>query len=308
MEIRHLRAFIAVADAQSIRRAAHQLHVTQSALSRTIHDLEGELGLMLFTRTAHGVQLTPGGERFMEGARRTLAEAAAAITRARDARDTAEGPLIIGLVSIELRQHWTVTALVRYRKEMPHVAVHLEAMASIAMVEAVTTRAIDAAIGHDILLAAPGAVVDTIAEDQLAGVIVARGHPFARRRTISIFDLEPYDFLFHDRPVHPTMFERVFSAFQQIGFTPRFVPALGGPDLDAAIPLVSSGYGWTLLPTTARPILPSTLQYLPLSDLAIPLEMQLITRSDDRSVRIRVFRRILLRLRPPRPPVAALRG
>jgi LysR family transcriptional regulator, benzoate and cis,cis-muconate-responsive activator of ben and cat genes len=308
MEIRHLRAFIAVADAQSIRRAAYQLHVAQSALSRTIHDLERELGLTLFTRTAHGVELTRGGHRFMDGARRTLAEATAAIARARDARESAEGPLVIGLVTLELRQQWTVSALVQYRKEMPHVLVHLESMASIAMVEAVTTGAIDAGIGYAMLLAAAGVTVDALAEDELAGVMVARRHQLARRRRISIFDLAPYDFLWYDRPAHPTVFERIFSAFQQIGFTPHFVPALGGADLDAAIPLVSSCYGWSLLPTTSRPTLPPTLRYLPLSDIAIPLEMQLVTRSDDRSMRMRAFRHILLELRQPHPSLAVRHG
>jgi DNA-binding transcriptional LysR family regulator len=61
MEIRHLRAFIAVADAHSVRRAAQQLRVAQSALSRTIRDLERELGLALFARSPQGVRVTGGG-------------------------------------------------------------------------------------------------------------------------------------------------------------------------------------------------------------------------------------------------------
>jgi DNA-binding transcriptional LysR family regulator len=60
-----------------------------------------------------------------------------------------------------------------------------------------------------------------------------------------------------------------------------------------AFALVSSGYGWSLLPTTARAALPPTLRYLALTDVAIPLEIQLIVRTDDRSTRCRVFRRIV---------------
>src|ERR1700739_3900284 len=139
MEIRHLRAFIAVADAPSVRRAAHELRVAQSALSRTIQDLERDLGVTLFARSPHGVRMTRAGTRFMEGARRTLAEATAAIARARDARASGEGPLVVGVANPELRPAWIRSALQLYRKACPKVAVHLEAMASIAMVEATLT-------------------------------------------------------------------------------------------------------------------------------------------------------------------------
>jgi len=300
VEIRHLRAFIAVADTRSIRRAAAQLHVAQSALSRTIRDLEHELGITLFVRSAKGVRLTRGGQRFLEGARRTLSEATAAIARARDARESSDGPLVVGVVNPELRPAWIRTALERYRRAAPKVAVHLESMASIAMAEATLSRAIDIGIGYAMLPASSGVTVATVTEDAMAGVIVAREHRLARRRRISVFDLEPYEFLWYDRAVHPTMFDRILGAFRQVGFTPRLVPAIGQVDANSAtaFALVSSGYGWALLPTTARPALPPTLRYLSLTDVAIPLETHLITRADDRSTRSRVFRRIVQSLAP----------
>lgn len=295
MEIRHLRAFVAVADMRSIRRAASKLHIAQSALSRTVRDLEHELGIALFVRSAKGVRLTRGGKRFLDGARRTLSEATAAIARARDARDSSDGPLVVGVVNPELRPAWIRTALERYRKAAPKVAVHLESMASIAMAEATRSRAIDVGLGYAMLPASAGVTIETVTEDAMAGVIVARAHQLARRRRISIFDLEPYEFMWYDRAVHPTMFDRIFGAFQQVGFTPRLVPAIGQVDANSAtaFALVSSGYGWALLPTTARPALPPTLRYLALTDVAIPLETQLIARSDDRSTRARIFRRIV---------------
>lgn len=299
MEIRHLRSFIAVADAHSVRRAADQLHVAQSALSRTIHDLERELGVTLFARSAHGVRLTQAGERFMEGARRTLAEATAAIARARDARESADGPLVVGVVNPELRPSWVRTVLAHYRKAAPTVAVHLESMASIAMAEATVTRAIDVGIGYAMQPVQSEVCIETVTEDVMSGVIVARAHRLARRAKISALDLEGYDFMWYDRAVHPTMFDRILAAFNQVGFTPRLVPAVGQVDVSSAtaFALVGSGYGWALLPTMARPALPPTLRYVPLTDIAIPLETQMVSRVDDRSARSRVFRRIVRDLR-----------
>ena len=61
MDFRHIRAFIAVADALSVTKAAERLHISQPPLSRHIQQLENELGLTLFVRHRQGVTLTTGG-------------------------------------------------------------------------------------------------------------------------------------------------------------------------------------------------------------------------------------------------------
>jgi DNA-binding transcriptional LysR family regulator len=65
MELRHLRYFVAVAEAGSMKLAAEKrLHTAQPSLSRQIRDLEHEVGVALFTRSAHGVELTLPAARF----------------------------------------------------------------------------------------------------------------------------------------------------------------------------------------------------------------------------------------------------
>src|SRR5258708_35990119 len=62
VELRHLRYFVAVADAGSLTVAAAQrLHTSQPSLSRQIRDLENEVGARLLTRRARGIELTPAG-------------------------------------------------------------------------------------------------------------------------------------------------------------------------------------------------------------------------------------------------------
>ena len=61
MDFRHIRAFIAVADASSVTKAAERLHISQPPLTRQIQQLEHELGLTLFVRHRHGVMLTDAG-------------------------------------------------------------------------------------------------------------------------------------------------------------------------------------------------------------------------------------------------------
>jgi DNA-binding transcriptional LysR family regulator len=62
MELRHLRYFVAVAEALNFTKAAARLRLAQPALSRQVADLEDELGVDLLRRTSHGVRLTPGLE------------------------------------------------------------------------------------------------------------------------------------------------------------------------------------------------------------------------------------------------------
>jgi LysR family hca operon transcriptional activator len=79
MELRHLRYFVAVADAGSLTVAAEQkLHTSQPSLSRQIRDLEQEVGVQLLNRSAHGIELTSAGKAFLDHARTALLQAEAA--------------------------------------------------------------------------------------------------------------------------------------------------------------------------------------------------------------------------------------
>jgi LysR family transcriptional regulator, hca operon transcriptional activator len=79
MELRHLRYFVAVAEAGSVTvAAARELHTSQPSLSRQIRDLEHEVGAQLLTRRARGIELTPAGRAFLYHARSVLSQVEAA--------------------------------------------------------------------------------------------------------------------------------------------------------------------------------------------------------------------------------------
>ena len=72
MELRHLRYFVAVAEAGNLTRAAEKLFIAQPPLTRAIKQLEEEVGVELFIRKPRGLELTTGGEYFLEQAKQVL--------------------------------------------------------------------------------------------------------------------------------------------------------------------------------------------------------------------------------------------
>src|SRR3954451_601 len=100
MELRHLRYFIAVADAGSLTEAAEQkLHTSQPSLSRQIRDLEDQVGASLFARSARGVELTAAGRAFIGHARIALDQVDAAIEAARRAAQPAKQRFALGFLT-----------------------------------------------------------------------------------------------------------------------------------------------------------------------------------------------------------------
>src|SRR6201993_3786446 len=125
VELRHLRYFVAVAEAENVLRAAtKKLHVSQPAVSRQVRDLEEELGVQLFERTGKAVNLTDAGRVFLREARAVLERTDEAVRNVRDFAQAGETELHVGY-SLTPSAHILSSAARAFQRAMPNVHVKL---------------------------------------------------------------------------------------------------------------------------------------------------------------------------------------
>ena len=124
MELRHLRCFVVLAEELHFTRAAERLHIEQSPLSRTIKELEDELGVLLFDRDRRGTRLTPAGEVFLVDVRRVLSTLELARENVKAVSSGYLGILRIAVPSGYIDPRLS-TFLARCREEDPAVEIRL---------------------------------------------------------------------------------------------------------------------------------------------------------------------------------------
>src|ERR1700724_4828767 len=146
MELRHLRYFVAVAEAGSLTVAAEKkLHTAQPSLSRQIRDLEYEVGVQLMSRSVHGIELTAAGKPFLDHARLALAQVDAAVETARRAAQPARKTFAIGFQTGH-EMNWLPRAMHLLRDELKNLQVTISSDYSPALAEALIHGRLDGAL------------------------------------------------------------------------------------------------------------------------------------------------------------------
>jgi LysR family cyn operon transcriptional activator len=124
MNFRHLRTFVAIAEAGGVHRAVPLLNLSQPAASGQLHALEAELGVPLFDRIGRRVQLTSEGQDLLRRCRRILADVASLAERAGALKRGETGTLRVGATP-QVIENTLSEFLVRYRRRHPGVEVQL---------------------------------------------------------------------------------------------------------------------------------------------------------------------------------------
>lgn len=198
MEIRHLRCFLAVAEELHFARAAERLHVDQSPLSRTIKELEEELGERLFVRTTRSTQLTRAGRLFLEHVPRVFAAVEQARDSVKSATNGFHGQLRIAL-SDGITPSRLPALLAQCREENPEVEVRLCEVPLAQQIKGLHDDLYDAGFSMAVD-AGEGIVVTPAWEDELMVAVPAR-HPVLAFKQIPLEEVLHYPLVLGDPAV-----------------------------------------------------------------------------------------------------------
>jgi LysR family transcriptional regulator for metE and metH len=236
LEVRHLALIGAIADAGSVTRAAERLHLTQSALSHQLIDLESRTGLQFFIRLGRRMLITPAGERVLASARRVLDDLGRAEDDLRAMADGARGVLRL-CTECNTGYHWLPPLLHDFHARFPQVDVNIKVEATNRPLQALLDGEIDLAVMTS-RVTDPRVDGRAIFEDELMAV-VAPSHPFAKKRFVEPADFATEHLMLHraDRRTSYT-FSRILAP---AGVEPARLSEV--PLTEAILELIKAGIG-----------------------------------------------------------------
>ena len=278
MELRHLRYFVAVAEAGSLTVAAlRELHTSQPSLSRQIRDLETEVGVQLLARRARGVELTPAGRAFLEHARAVLAQVAAAAEAARRAAHPAKPCFSLGFLTGH-EWTWMPEALRILRDELPNIDVMISSQYSPLLADGLAQGKIDAAFLRR-EKGVSGLAFRLLVKEPLL-VILPSDHRLTACKAISPRDLagETFVIVSHTAPVLRAVIDNYLRRSRI-----NVKPAHEADHLSMGISLIASTRGVGLLPAYAQNFLPSSVTSRPLKGDTPTVELVLGYKKSNQS-------------------------
>lgn len=286
IELRHLRYFVAVAEARHITRAAAQLGMAQPPLSQQMARLERAVGTPLLIREPRGVRLTDAGASLFEDAQRLLNDAERAVERARGAARGEHGRLRVGMIN-SAPFHPGITRLIReYRARFPAVALRLEEDTTPELARALSEDRIDVALVRPLIDDWPGLRHETLLhEDTIAAV--PESHPLARQKSVTLSDLAREPFVLFPRTVGAGLHDAILRTCLEAGFSPRVVQETS--QVTSIVNLVAAGLGISIVPATMQQLRAEGVHFVPIAGPAPKAEMQLIYRGEAASATLSSF-------------------
>ena len=256
MELRHLRYFLAVADAMSFTEAARRLHLAQPALSQQIRALEKELGVTLVERGARTRGLTEAGTRFAARARRILLEAEGAAEEMSVLAGAGSGTVRFGSALQSLTEGRLAALLAAFHRLHPGVRVAFREAHTRPLLELLAEGELDLALVHLGRGDAGSALrvdfedahvrLEKLYEEPLV-LAVDPGHRLAGRTSVRWKELAEEEFVSFG--AGSTVLELVAKAARQAGVALR--EPISATNLGTVRALVSAGLGVAVLPVEA---------------------------------------------------------
>lgn len=273
ISLRQLRYFVAAADAGQLSQAAIKVHVSQSAITAAVLQLEDVLGVSLFERLPHGVALTAEGHKFVQHARHILDTLQDALSEPLFLSHAMEGVVRVG-ASYTVLGYFLPSLLARFKRSYPQIEIDLVDMDRGSIEQAVAEGSLDLGLvivsntrnlhlfDHHVLIRSP------------RRLWLSSQHPLASAASISLADVATHAYILatvDEGDVSTTRYWQDQQLTPQVAFRTSSMEALRG--------LVAHGFGVTILSDMLYrgwSLEGKKIDIRPLSDAIPPMELGLI--------------------------------
>lgn len=240
MDLRHLQAFVAVAEESSFRKASERLYIAQPALSRTIQALEQELEVKLFERTTRSVRVTEPGRYLLERAHLIFKQVEDAKDGTRRVARGEQGELLVGFNDFTISDKLP-SIIVDFRARYPDINLDLKDGSSREMMDMVLDRRLD--IGFLSGLSPAPELDSLVLRREVFVAVLPAGHRLAGKTKLKVKDLASENFVLGYESWE-IFLNAVYSYCDRAGFRPNVVQT--AVHSDGIINLVAAGIGVTI--------------------------------------------------------------
>jgi len=264
MELRHLRYFVAVAEALSFTGAAAKLRLAQPSLTRQIKNLEAELRVELFVREKKRISLTEQGKFFLQRTRRLLAQSALDVQDVRRRGPASgSGSLNIGYTT-DLHYNLLPGALGALRKIWPDVALNLFDLTVAEQLRAFEKDKLDLSFVREVKLPPRSGLQREHIHDCNVMVVLPESHAQAKAASVKLSELKPLPFVVLSEEYHPGAQDWLKGVCRRAGYSPRIAHAVDrAPTLLSCVGLE---LGVALLPQACQQLPHDGVVFRPLVD------------------------------------------
>jgi DNA-binding transcriptional LysR family regulator len=285
MELRHLRYFVAVAEELNFTRAAKKLRMHQPPLSAQIRQLEEELGTPLLRRLAKGVELTDAGKLLLEQARIILKQVEDATLGVRRRGRGETGRILVG--SSGFYVHPLITKVlweIKARYPNLTIAPEMDVTNTRLLIAWLRTGRIDVCLIPLPIDDSDGLEIEPLVDEDCV-TAVPRGHPLANSASVPLASLAEEKFVLCYRGFNPGMYDSIFAACAQAGFSPKV--GQEAPQVVSVMPMVAAGFGVSIVPRSFSEIHFPDVAYVDIEGDAPRSAIGLACRRDERSAAIK---------------------
>ena len=286
MDIKSLKTFVSVVNNKNFSAAARELHTVQPTVSRHISELEAKLGVKLFHRNTHQVELTEAGAIFFPEAFKIIANNKRVIELVNHAGNQKVATLNVGYLATA-SSFFLPDIIKSFAVSQPETTINLYEMSGKQQYDAITENKVDVIFCREQpLLADPRFSCVEVYSDSLVAV-VPRCHPLAEEKEISIYDLRNDKFMMFHQTVWSDVFKHIVQLCKEYGFTPQMT--YSPENMRHMATFVSSGLGVSIAPSCIQFVADKYCVCIPIKEMTLTMPLYMYTNKGNESDEVLSF-------------------